>query len=203
MAKTPEGDGKKKPGDPVPTHILMLSPEAQNAAAMLAWFKQFGEPKIEALIHELLDKTKAVADGDMRQVEAMLYGQAATLQNLFTNLLRRAAGQEGVAQSTAMLTLGLKAQAQCRSTLETLAEIKNPRPPVAFVGQANIANGPQQVNNATNTRPPARTEQDQVSQNRLLEATNGQRLDTRTQGAAGDADPVLEAVGAVERATHG
>lgn len=39
------------------------------------------------------------------------------------------------------LRLALKAQAQCRATLQTLAEIKNPRP-VAFVKQANIAHGP-------------------------------------------------------------
>lgn len=35
-----------------------------------------------------------------------------------------------------------------------LAEIKNPRP-VAFVKQANIAHGPQQVNNANGRGPPA------------------------------------------------
>jgi hypothetical protein len=40
----------------------------------------------------------------------------------------------------------LKAQAQCRVTLVALAEMKNPRP-VAFVQQANIAAGLQQVNN--------------------------------------------------------
>lgn len=42
--------------------------------------------------------------------------------------------------------MALKAQAQCRATLETLAEIKNPQP-TAFLRQANIAYGPQQVNN--------------------------------------------------------
>jgi len=41
----------------------------------------------------------------------------------------------------------LKAQSQCRTTIETLSEMKNPKP-VAFVQQANIANEPQQVNNA-------------------------------------------------------
>ena len=193
----------KKAGEPVPNHILMLSPEVQNAAAMHAWSKQFGEPKIETLLGELADKTKAVADGDMRQVEAMLYGQAATLQNLFTNLLRRAAGQEGLAQFTAMLTLGLKAQAQCRATLEALAEMKNPKP-TTFVGQANIAQGPQQVNNGpAPATPRAHADKHAIPQNELLEATNAQQLDTRTQGAAGGADPVLETVGAIERTTHG
>jgi hypothetical protein len=44
-------------------------------------------------------------------------------------------GKEGMTGLT-YLRLGLKAQSQCRATLETLAAIKNPRP-VAFVQQAN------------------------------------------------------------------
>ena len=43
------------------------------------------------------------------------------------------------------LRLALKAQAQCRATLETVAAIQQPRRLVAQ--QANIAHGPQQVNN--------------------------------------------------------
>jgi len=46
------------------------------------------------------------------------------------------------------LRLALKAQAQSRATLETLAAIKNP--PVVFARQANINHGgQQQVNNGT------------------------------------------------------
>jgi len=48
------------------------------------------------------------------------------------------------------MRLALRAQSQCRATLETLAVIKNPTT-VAYVRQANIANGPQQVNNAPQT----------------------------------------------------
>jgi hypothetical protein len=45
------------------------------------------------------------------------------------------------------MRLALRAQGQCRATLETLAAIKNP--PVVFARQANINNGgQQQVNNA-------------------------------------------------------
>jgi hypothetical protein len=43
------------------------------------------------------------------------------------------------------LRLALKAQSQSRATLETLSAIKNP--PVVYAKQANIAHGPQQVNN--------------------------------------------------------
>lgn len=51
--------------------------------------------------------------------------------------------------------LALKAQAQGVRTLEVLGALKNPQP-VAFVKQANIAHGPQQVNNGATEPLPAR-----------------------------------------------
>ena len=62
------------------------------------------------------------------------------------NLSRRAAHQEYLSQFEVNLRLALKAQAQCARALEVLAAIKNP-PNVAFVRQANMAHGHQQVNN--------------------------------------------------------
>ncbi len=64
----------------------------------------------------------------------------------FMNLSRRAAHQKSLSQLEVNLRLALKAQAQCVRTLEVLAAIKNP-PNVAFVKQATIAHGHQQVNN--------------------------------------------------------
>ncbi len=58
------------------------------------------------------------------------------------------------------MRLALKAQAQCRATLETLAKIKNP--PTLFAQQANIAHGPQQVNN---NPPPSGDDQPMRAQN--------------------------------------
>ena len=89
------------------------------------------------------------------------------------------------ALSAAYMRLALKAQGQCRATLETLANIKNPRP-VAFVQQANIAHGPQQVNNgmAPSQGEPAQATKNAFEPNELLEQQHGERLDTRPQGAA-------------------
>jgi hypothetical protein len=102
------------------------------------------------------------------------------------------------------MRLSLKAQSQCRSTLEALAEIKNPKP-VAFVQQANIAHGPQQVNNGTAPPPadPSRAGESEKPPNKLLESQNGERLDTGAAGAAGGADSRLEAVGTGNRSTDG
>jgi hypothetical protein len=51
--------------------------------------------------------------------------------------------------------IAFRAQSQCRATLATLAAIKNPTSE-AFVNQANIAHGPQQVNNARSVRNGSR-----------------------------------------------
>ena len=154
MAKTTTKAKKATPTPPATTpdkrtlkpHELVLSPTIQSAVAIEAWSKYAGTVDLADLVDDLRERIKKVQGGDMQPVEAMLYGQAMTLETIFTSLARRATSQEYLKQIQTFLGLALKAQAQCRATLEALAEIKNPRP-VAFVKQANIANGPQQVNN--------------------------------------------------------
>lgn len=96
------------------------------------------------------------------------------------------------------MRLALKAQAQCRATPETLANIKNP--PVVYARQANIANGTQHVNNGVSA---PRASNQAISPNELLETERGKRLDPGTAGAAIGGDPALEAVGAIDGAANG
>ena len=179
-------------------HEIVLSSNTQNAVGILSWSKFAGEADLQELCNDLGEETvKVVQDGNMRPVEAMLYQQAKTLETMFTSLARRAANQDGLKQFQVNLTLALKAQAQCRSTLEALAEIKNPRP-VQFVKQANMTTGPQQINNGA---VASRTETIESSQNKLLqESDHGNYLDTRAQGAAGRANQRVATVEAVHRA---
>jgi hypothetical protein len=139
-------------------------------------------------------------DGNLKRAEAMLTTQAHTLDAIFNNLARRAINAEYMDHLDRYLRLALRAQSQCRATLETLATIKNP-PPVAFVRQANIAHGPQQVNNNSSAlaNPPSRARENSSSQNKLLEEQHGERLDTRAAGTTGNADPAMAAVGAIDR----
>jgi hypothetical protein len=95
------------------------------------------------------------------------------------------------------MRLALKAQAQCRATLETLGSIKNP--PVIYARQANIANGPQQVNNGC---AAPRASEPASSPNELLETEHGKRLEPGTTGAAISGDPALEALGAIDGAAN-
>ena len=97
--------------------------------------------------------------------------------------------------------MALKAQNQCRMTLETLATIKNP--PIVYAKQANIAHGHQQVNNGTPT--PTHAEKNQTSPNELLEADTHeqQRLDTRAPGKAGGTDQAMATMGKRHRRKNG
>ena len=180
-------------------HQIVVSSNTQNAVGILSWSKFAGEVDLQELINDLSEQTKKVQDGDMRSVEGMLYRQAKTLETMFTSLARRAANQDGLKQFQCNLTLALKAQAQCRATLEALAEIKNPRP-VSFVKQANVTYGPQQVNNtyagaSAHTAINSPAENFQSEPNKLLEADHGQRMVIGTQGQAGRVNQAVEAVG--------
>lgn len=120
----------------------------------------------------------AVAKGDLGRAEAILVAHAHTLDEIFSALARRSAAniEAGYGESAdRYMRLALKAQSQCRTTLEALAEIKDPRP-VAFVRQANIAAGPQQVNNAFSL-PDSRAGNSQNEPIKLLEDSDGERLD--------------------------
>ena len=185
-------------------HDLLLSPTCQNAIGMDAWGKFAGVTDLADMVKDLRERIDKVKAGDMSSVEAMLYGQAMTLQTMFTALARSAATETGLKQYQAKLTFALKAQAQCRSTLEALAEIKNPRT-VSFVKQANVTTGHQQVNNTyaaasghTGISSPA--ENFQSEPNKLLEADHGQRMVIGAQGQTGRANQAVEAVGQVHRA---
>ena len=186
---------------PLIPHELVLFPSVQGAIVADAWGKKFaGEMDLSALSEGLHNQIQKVQDGDMGRVESMLYSQAVALQTIFTSLARRATMQEYLKHEVAYLGLAMKAQAQSRATLEALAEVKNPRS-VAFVKQANIAQGPQQVNNGTMPgHPVSRAEESDIEQNKLLEHQHANTLGTGAQGTAGGVDSALETVGTVHRA---
>ncbi|MEN6586597.1 MAG: hypothetical protein ABFE02_11215 [Sulfuricella sp.] len=185
-----------------------LRPSITGALA-IEKFSGLGEMELPALVSSLAEQAEAVNGGDLTRAEAMLMTQAHTLDAIFSNLARRSAMNIGEYLNAAerYMRLALKAQSQCRATLQTLAELKNPQP-VAFVQQANITSGPQQVNNgpsagtSTNACAPARGENSKIQPNELLEEKPDERLDTRAPGAAGRANQALEAVGASNRAKN-
>jgi hypothetical protein len=131
------------------TAKLALHPAANAALVIKEFSDHFGHLGLAALTAHLKDGIKNVNNNDLRECEAMLYSQAHALQAIFVELARQAAfqvkGEGWFPNYEAHMRLALKAQSQCRATLETWAQIKNPS--VVFARQANIAQGPQQVNN--------------------------------------------------------
>jgi hypothetical protein len=155
---------------------VLTKPEVQAAQTIQHW-QQISE--VNALAIDLNKQIAELNAGNMNRPEAMLLAQAHTLDELFNNLARRAKNQEYMSNFETYLRLALKAQTQCRATLETLSNIKNP--PVIFAKQANISSGHQQINNGVTAMHAGKNK---ISPNELLEAQDGSTtLDTRATGA--------------------
>jgi hypothetical protein len=175
-----------------------LRPTVQAAFTLRDYGNSWGELDLNGLIDSLGEQTKACGDGDLGRAEAMLTAQAHTLDAIFNNLASRAIKAEYLNNLDTYLKLALRSQSQCRATWETLSAIKNP-PVMGYVRQANIAHGPQQVNNGVSSEKP-RTGENKNQENKLMEQIDGERLDTGTTGATGQADSAMAAVGEIDGA---
>lgn len=195
---------------------LVASGVATNAATAMRFVRgEQGALSLTDMVASLAEHGAAVNRGDLAVAEQMLNSQAVALNAIFSEMARRAAGHmdEHIEAMGHYMRLALKAQGQCRSTLETLAAIKNP--PVVFARQANIANGPLQVNNCapegsarelgspTSTVSIAHTQGIGKLANELLGAENGTRLDIGAPLEAIGVDSRLAALGEVHRAKVG
>ena len=205
---TAAGDAKilkvdRLPSEPMADAVARaaLRPTIQAAVTVREYAQgSFGELSINTLVDDLGKQCALASNGDLERAEAILTAQSHTLDAIFHYLARRARGAEYLSHLETYLRLGLKAQSQCRATLETLAAIKNPSP-VAFVRQANIAHGPQQVNNAPAEAPRARETENPP--NKLLEKQPNERMDTGAAQAAGSGNSPVEALGAIHRSKVG
>jgi hypothetical protein len=176
-----------------------------NAAMVIKEFAEvFGgldAGEVGQLAVHLKDGMNDVSKNDLSSCEAMLYCQAHVLQAIFVASAHRGTlSEEWFPNYEAHMRLALKAQSNCRATLETLATIKNPR--VVFARQANIAQGPQQVNNAMMPpgEPRAGAGKTENVPNKLSGGSNELLPDSRTPGAAVGSDPAMATVGTFDRA---
>lgn len=170
---------------------VLLRPEV-HAAGLIGSIEDGAD--INALVTELMNQVEAVTKGDMKSVEGMLVSQAYTLNEMFTILSKRAFLNFGKYMDAGerYLRLAMKAQSQCRSTIETLAEMKNPRP-IAFVKQANIAHGHQQVNNGSSRG------ENETRQNKLSETNNELPPNPGAPALESRVNPPLETLGKIDR----
>jgi hypothetical protein len=186
---------------------VSLSSEAINAKTAKSFSKgTFGEIDLTETVGVMRELTKQVNNGSLTELENTLTAQATTLNVIFNALAQRAALNMGehMGACETYLRMAFKAQAQCRATIETLAEVKYPKA-ATFVHQQNVAYQ-QQVNNGENksgnlsssTHTPAHEKSTNLS-NELLEAQHGERLDSRTKIKAGGNDQNMETVDKIDR----
>ncbi|GAB1387355.1 hypothetical protein MASR1M59_25030 [Melaminivora sp.] len=180
------------------THSEKLAELATDGALTAMTLQAYAGGGAELGITELLAAMRKAGDetvaGDMGRFERVLTSQFLTLDALFNNLAQRSGRQESFKGIEVLMRLALKAQAQARATAETLALMKNPMP---YIRQANIANGPQQVNNGQATHAA----KNQTQPNELLEHQHGNTLDFGAQATAGRADPAMATLEAKHRPT--
>ncbi len=193
-----EAEAKKRVAE------LFLSPEL-NAARLTCAYNPVPLDLMEAA-GQLAEHARAATDGDLSQAEAMLINQAHALQAMFVNLAECAQNQTYISQIQCLMGLALRAQAQCRATLQTLAEVKFPKS-ATFIRQANIAHQQQVNNSPAPPHDPRAREAEPLSSNELLEdKSHGAQslgMDVGKTRPASGADPQLATVGGRDRAAHG
>jgi hypothetical protein len=183
----------------------ILKPNITAALTLKLFTKQLNDidAPITELTEELARQSELVSAGNLQRCEAMLISQAQTLDTIFNSLAVRSGRNMNEYSHTADLymRLALKAQSQCRSTIEAIAEMKNPKP-IAFVKQANIAAGNQQVNNGDNrtVRAGACARGNEIPQNKILRDTQHETLDIGSTRATSGINPAMEALEAIDRA---
>ena len=178
-----------------------------NAPALIKTFGEsvFGKIELEGAENGLKTLKDEVENGDLHSLERMLAEQAVSLNTIFTAFARRAWNTTSLKQIEIDMRMALKAQNQCRATIDTLAQIKNPRHTL-ITKQANISNGPQQVNNTLNQpgQPESKIAENlETAQNKLLShAEENPYMDTGTARKAGGDDPAMATVDTIHRAKN-
>ncbi|WP_339822790.1 hypothetical protein [uncultured Parasphingorhabdus sp.] len=112
---------------------VSLDPVIRHANLAMSFASQaFGDGNKPSMMAstEALQSTVAKAEaGDMRVASRLLASQAVTLDTMFTELARRSANNMGSYPDAAdrYMRLALRAQSNCRATVDSLAKLHQPR----------------------------------------------------------------------------
>ncbi len=146
-AKVKTADGLVKPGDPDKLEIkatdeepagrtlarVTLDPITRNANLASSFGTQvFGDRQRASIMETaavLAEEAAKITKGDMGLASRILTSQAVALDALFTEMARRSGNNMGQYPDAAdrYMRLALKAQANCRATLDALAKLHQPR----------------------------------------------------------------------------
>lgn len=129
---------------------MVVDPVNQATVTLEAYNKSWGDLDLAGLIMALEKQVQAVQSDDLSGCEAMLVTQAHTLDAIYNHLAKLAVNATEIKRIDMLLKSALRAQSQCRATLATISDMKIPT--VVYANQANIASGPQQVNNVMQSK---------------------------------------------------
>lgn len=142
-------------GERKETAVARAFVQPETTAARVIQTFTGGGVDVNELVDVLHEQTEKLKAGSTERLASTLVSQVHTLDALFGALAMRAERnmQAGHIESAeVIMRLALRAQVQTSRAIEVLAEMKHPRH-IAFVAQANIAHGPQQVNNGVRQGP--------------------------------------------------
>lgn len=125
---------------------ISLDPAAHALAATRMFnHASFSDVDTTELYLSLSDKLKQAGTGDLSHQKALLAAQADALNSIFTEMARRAAANMGqyTGATESYMRLGLKAQAQCRATIEALDRLSSGR--VQTVKHVHVNEGGQAI----------------------------------------------------------
>jgi hypothetical protein len=162
-AKADRDDGLVKPGEAGKLQLekrgdekvgrtlarITLDPQTRNAALAMSFGSQmFGDqlkPEIAETSAVLAEEIQRALEGDLSLASRIHTSQAISLDALFTEMARRSGNNMGQYPDAAdrYMRLALKAQAACRSSLEALARLHQPREQI--VKHVHVSEGGQAV----------------------------------------------------------
>lgn len=144
-------------------------------------------PGVQGFVESISEANQAMQRGDLSHLESVLYAQVETLNTMFHSALYRANTSEYINQYKQYQDCAFKAQNQCRRTVMAIAEMKSPKKATFIRQQNNAVN--QQINNSD-------------SENELMEAQHGERLDRGASKKAIGADTFMGAMEESDRAKN-
>lgn len=181
--------------------VMAVEGIGMNAVLADSFSSKLGAVDVTELMTRLTLTAERVATGAREDLEKILAAQSVALNAIFTELalVARQNITTNIEVFERLIRIALKAQSQSRATAESIALMQTP---TVFARQANIANGPQQINNGLPTERVARARNSGSRPNRLLEA-DGERLDAGTPSKAGNSNQDLATMGAIDRPQNG
>jgi hypothetical protein len=138
----------------------------------------------QTLVNELQEEQKKITNGDLGNLEQMLFSQAKTLEAMFNHFVTQVARSETIREMNTCAEIALKANNSCRKTILALSQLKNPSTPTFIKQQNNAVN--QQINNAEIPN------EIKNSSNELLKEETHEKLDFRRTAEASPIDSKVE-----------